>query len=497
MRILRRSLFVLLPALLAGYVAWQLIPCQPLRSIPVPTGTKLLEFSPSGNYAVTFERDDRQLTLWETKAGQEAFSIEIPIQIKSNESTNGVRAFYGFSTEDRLLAVTTGTADDPRLVIVELESGNTETQELRLPANPEKYRPRPAFSSDCRYLSYFSGDDAGKELAVLYDLTAKQELLRVPGAFDKLGMPTSDGKWFLVLGSHYEIWNINEKKRECELLRKALSPSAPKSNISSIDMAADGQALNALHFVERASPQHGVFFYHYDWTTGNSKKEWEYLFPASAVPCWNIGPSDPMQYLLIKTDDKAGNLVEDLLEIDSGRVIYRYSPPIEMLEDISYSYMGQKTNYGAGLTHSLGRTGEFAIDSQRQVIASKRLITDPVWWQRFGSILSRLGVKAPRWALNLQFHSAPTGKLLQTVPIHTPVPNPRETFDPVIAMHPQDALVAIIDVDGQSTRLQFWQAPPPKPWGWIIFCSLSGAALAFLLQWAWRKRRIIQLERGA
>jgi hypothetical protein len=197
-----------------------------------------------------------------------------------------------------------------------------------------------------------------------------------------------------------------------------------------------------------------------------------------------------MQYLLIKTDDEEGNLVQDLVEVDSGNVIYRYSPPIDMLEDIVYSYVGQKWNYGAGLTHSLGRTGEFVIDSRRQVIASKRIITDPVWWRQLGRILSLLGFKPPPWSLDLQFHSASTGKLLERIPLHTTLPNPRKILDPVIAMHPREALVAIIDEQPESTRLLFWQAPPLKPWGWIILCFIAGGAFGLLLPLAWTKRRL-------
>jgi hypothetical protein len=134
MRILRGSLFVLLPALLAGYVAWQIIPCQPMRSIRVPAGTKLLEFSAAGQYAVTFLPEDRRLTLWHTNTGTEAFSAEVP-----NESGNA-RADYGFSADNRFLAVAVGTPSD-------LDSGNKEVQAIDLPANRQSFGPHPAFSS--------------------------------------------------------------------------------------------------------------------------------------------------------------------------------------------------------------------------------------------------------------------------------------------------------------------------------------------------------------
>jgi hypothetical protein len=487
MRILKWSLFVLLPALLAGYVAWQIIPCQPLRSIPVPAGTKLLEFSPGGRYVVTFDPKSNRLALWPTGSGEEAFATEISHEIR-NESTNWPQAFYGFSSGDHFLAVAT---IDRKLLIVDLDSRNVQTSVAKLAASVGRCVPRPGFSSDGRYLSYFIQDVSLKENAVLYDIAAKQEHLRIPDAFEMLGTPTPDGKWFLSVGPNYEIWNIHEKKRLCEFPRKAtLAPSAPKSNLNLTDMATGGQPFIELHFVKSASSPHGIFFYRFDWTTGTCKSDWQYLFPSAAVPCWNIFTSDPMQYLLIKTEDEEGNLVQDLLEVNSGKVVYRYSPPIDMLEDISSSYEGQKTTYGAGLTHSLGRTGEFAIDSRRQVIASKRLITEPVWWRQAGRILSPLGFKPPPWALDLQFHSVSTGKLLERVPLHTPLANPREKFDPVIAMHPTDALVAIIDQEGESTRLLFWQAPPSKSWGWIVLCSMGAGAVGLILQWAWTRRRL-------
>jgi hypothetical protein len=222
--------------------------------------------------------------------------------------------------------VATGTADDARLVIVDLNSGNTSSLVADLPTRPDGYRPRPAFSSDGHYLSYFSEQDPRKDCAVLYDVIGKREYLRVPGAFDKLGMPTPEGKWFLVVGSDYEIWNIHKKQRESGLPRKALAPLAPKSDMIHTDMAPDGQALIAMHVVESASPQHGFFFYRFDLSDRTSKSEWQYLFSPSALPFWNVGSSDPMQYLLIKTDDDHGSLVQDLLEVDSGKVLFRYSP---------------------------------------------------------------------------------------------------------------------------------------------------------------------------
>src|SRR5260370_16178665 len=103
MRILKLSLILVLPALLAGYLAWIVIPCQPRRSFSVPVGTKLLEFSPGGRYVVTFRREESRLTLWHPATGQEAFATEMPCIVRSNESTNTHPAFYYFSPHDPFL----------------------------------------------------------------------------------------------------------------------------------------------------------------------------------------------------------------------------------------------------------------------------------------------------------------------------------------------------------------------------------------------------------
>lgn len=482
MRILKTVLIIVLPALLAGYVAWLVIPCQPERGIRLPVGTKLLEFSAAGRYAVTFQREQGRLTLWRADTGKLAYETEVPCVIAPNSSTNGVRAFYGFSSDDGLLAVTTGTPDQPHLAIIDLQSGNDEMQSIDLPANPDGYRPRPAFSYDGRYLSYFSQEGPGKDCAVLYDLIDKLEHLRVPGASDKLGMPTPEGTWFLA-DSDYEIWNIHKKQRDCGLRRNTLAPLWPKCDMLHADMAPDGQALFAMHVVESASPRHGFFFYRFDLSSRTSKSEWQYVLHPSALPFWNLGSSDPMQYLLIKNLDDQGDLVQDLLEVDSGKVLFRYSPPITMLEDIAYTYEGQRTDYGAGLTQSLGRTGEIVIDADRQVLGSKHLIRETLWWRHLGGPLRWLGAKRPSPSLHLQFHSAQTGKLLEQVPIHTPY----RAFDPVLAMHPKEPLLTVIDEKESQAHLQFWRVPPPKPWGWIIVSALAGGVVALLVRLVFEK----------
>jgi hypothetical protein len=87
--------------------------------------------------------------------------------------------------------------------------------------------------------------------------------------------------------------------------------------------------------------------------------------------------------LLIKTLDDQGKLVQDLLEVSTGKVLARYPQPINMLVDVSYSYQGQAVpiDMGAGLIHTVGRTGEIAIDSERRVLVSKQTNLAALRWR--------------------------------------------------------------------------------------------------------------------
>src|SRR5207249_9442565 len=96
--------------------------------------------------------------------------------VGSNESTNRARAFYGFSADDHLLAVASGTLNDPHLIIVDLDLGNAQVPVTDLGGNLGRYPPQPAFSSDGRYLSYF-----GTDCVVLFGIADKREWLRVEG----------------------------------------------------------------------------------------------------------------------------------------------------------------------------------------------------------------------------------------------------------------------------------------------------------------------------
>ena len=467
MRILKLSLILVLSALLAGYVAWIVIPCQPRRSFSVPVGTKLLEFSPGGRYVVTFRREESRLILWHPATGQEAFATEMPCIVRSNESTNVARAFYGFSADDHLLAVAVGTPDDPHLIIVDLDSGNTQEAVTDLAGNLGRYPPQPAFSSDGRYLSYF-----GTACVVLFGITAKEECLRLEGFSGSLGPPTPQGKWLLEKGKDIECWDVNQKRRDW-----ALPQIQVKHAMTHNSLSPDEQAVTGLAVVESRSPDQRISHYHLDLKTEKVSEDWAYNVPTSARLLWNLNSSDPIRFFLIKTFDDQGKLVEDLVDIDSGMMLVRYPQPIDMLEDMAMNYQGQILHNDAGLILTLGRQGETAIDSQRRVIVSKKINRETTWWRNFGRQLRWLGIRQPPPQLHLQFHSAESGKLLERVSIHTPY----QPFDPVLAMHPVEPAVAMIDEQPEASRLQFWQAPPPKPWFWIMASSLAGAAIALLL----------------
>jgi hypothetical protein len=464
LKILKQSLIFVLPALLAGYAAWIIIPCQLLRSIPVPKGTKLLEFSPGGHYVVTFKPQGGRLTLWHADSGKEAFASE-----NLDIGPNDARSSYGFSADDQLLAVATGTPKDQRLVMVNLDSGNTQTPVTYL----ARCRPQPSFSSDGRYLSYFWW-----EYAVVFDIADKRECLLTTGFSSSLGPPTPQGKWLLREGRQIDCWDVSQKRREWTL------PPWPSEHASVMSsLSPDEQAITGLAVVESRFPDQRVFHYRFDFGTQKMTEDWEYTFPPSAHVLWNLSSSNPVQFLLVKTLDDHGRLVQDLVDVYSGNILARYHEPIDMLEDIALHHRAQVLHHDAGLILTLGRQGEMVLDSQHRVIVSKMLTRDTIWWRNFGRQLRWLGLQQPPPQLHLQFHSAETGKLLERVPIHTPY----KMFEPVLAMHPTEPLLAVIDEKENERHLQIWWAPPPKPWGWIIACSLGGGAVALLLRMGFGK----------
>jgi hypothetical protein len=484
MRILARSLIVLLPASLAGLVAWLLLPCQPERSLLVPAGTELLEFSRAGRYVVTFQREKSRLTLWNTDTGQVEYEVEMPCVIASNVSTNAVTAFYGLSADDRRLAITIGNPDSPHLIIVELTSGNKLSEVAELP--PPQCLPRPIFSSDGRYLSYFCGDSRGRWCAVLYDVAEEQVQLCLPGVSDMIGAPTHQGKWLVVnRDNDIELWDVFQRRREDIL------PVWPSGwSMMSTSLSPDEQTVTALCFVFRPFPNEHIVLHRCDLTTRKIVTEWEYALPVSAQPpLWNMASSDPNQLLLIKTRDEIGHVVQDLLDLTTGKVLARYPEPVDMLENIVFSYSGQVENHGPGLIHSMGRTGEMGIDSERRVIVSKKKQTngDSPFWKNFGTPLSWLGIKPGPPRLCLQFHSAETGRLLERVSFQTS--NFSSWGEPRLALHPSQPLLAIIDETESNAQLQFWRVPPPRPWAWIAACGFAAGGVALLIWIVYSKLR--------
>jgi WD40 repeat protein len=498
MRILARSLIVISPAVLAGYLAWLFLPCQPNRSIPVPAGTKLVEFSPAGRYVVTCQWDQRQLTLWSTDTGQVAYEVEIPLGSSANVLPHALKAFYGFSANDCRLAVATGNLWQPRLLIVDLISSNAVTPVAALPPDADEYWrwPRPAFSSD------------GQRCAFLYDLAKEREQMRKADSFDSLGPfgpPTRQGKW-LVVNRDYriELWDVAQKRRESTLpswpvgRQEATPPSWPLGGGMNdfprdklgvhLSLTPDEQAVTALCFVWSPSRKEHIALYCCDLSTGKCETGWEYELPPVETPLWDLSSSDPIQFLLINTTDDDGRLVQDLLEVATGKVLARYPEPIDMLENVNLSGSVRKKTFGSpGLTRSLGRTGQMAIDAEHRVIVSKQISRDSFFWDHFGTPLGWLGIRPGPPRLGLQFHSAETGRLLQRVSLQTSdFSNPRE---PTLALHPSQPLLAAIDEDGSNSRLQFWRVPPPRPWAWIAACGLAAAACSSLAWIAYSKAR--------
>jgi hypothetical protein len=69
MRVLARSLVVVLPAFVAGLLARLFLLCQPERSILAPAGTKVC-FSFHCCYVLILQPKERRVTLWQTNEVQ-------------------------------------------------------------------------------------------------------------------------------------------------------------------------------------------------------------------------------------------------------------------------------------------------------------------------------------------------------------------------------------------------------------------------------------------
>jgi hypothetical protein len=466
MRVWKKSLVLLLPAVLAGYAGWFFIPCQPFCSVPVPANTKLLEFSPAGRFVITFQRDTSRLTLWRSDNGEEHYATPIPCNVPDNVSVSAARQFYGLSSADLWLAVVTSSPEHSELALVNLKSGKVSTMDSALPPSPDLAHPE--FSSDGYYFCYNSPGGA-----VLYNIAEQRVQFRVPGTSIGLGPPTRDGKWYFDTGNSIECWDVVKRRRDTEF------PSWPSErSMRSTSVSTDQNSVRCLSMAESPRfPTERIVFHRCNLATKKIETGWEYIFPPSARLFWNLASSDPEQFLLIKTLDDQGEVVQELLEIESGTVLARYPRPISQLEEVSFSYLGQTTNYGAGLIHTLGRTGEITIDSQLRVLASKQISRDTIWWKHFGAPMRWLGFRQGPPRLYLQFHSAQTGKLLERVPLETPY----KAFDPVLAVSPSEPILAVVDEKPGGARLQFWQMPPHKPWGWIGLCAFAGGAAAALI----------------
>lgn len=326
---------------------------------------------------------------------------------------------------------------------------------------------------------YFTQTADGINCGVLYDIATRHEQLCVPGAYSSLGPPTREGKWFFdetngIECKGIECWDALQKRRDQGF------PSWSKDyTMMSTSRSPGEQTIRALCIAESPRfPKERIFLNRCDLKTRTIETAWEYVLTPSAHLFWNIGSSDPESFLLIKTLDDQGNLVQDLLDVNSGQVLVRFPEPISMLEEVSFSYLGQTPTFAAGLIHTLGRTGEIGIDSERRVLVSKQVNRDPILWRHFGNQLRWLGVRQGPPALFLQFHSAETGKLLKRVSLHTPY----KAFTCFLAVHPSQPLLAVIDEKVGGSQLQFWHMPPPKPWGWISVCALAAGVCSALVR---------------
>jgi hypothetical protein len=249
-----------------------------------------------------------------------------------------------------------------------------------------------------------------------------------------------------------------------------------------LSFTPDEQAVTALRYVLRESRKDRILLHRCDLKTREIETEWEYeLLPPIEIGCWDSSESHSEQFLLIKNLDDDGGLVQDLLEVATGKVLARYPEPIDMLKPRPPTFGPPE------LIHSLGRTGQMAIDAKHRVIVSQQISREGSFWRYFGTPLGWLGIRPGPPRLGLQFHSAETGRLLQRVSLQTSdFSNPRE---PTLALHPSQPLLAVVDEDGSNSWLQLWRVPPPRPWAWIAACGLAAAACSSLAWVAYSKAR--------
>jgi hypothetical protein len=471
MKMLARSV---LAGLVAFCVAWFVLPCEPQRSVPVPFGTKLVEFSPAGRYVVTIRCEDRRLTLWNANTGQATYETEVPYIAKS---IYAAKELYAFSSDDQCLAVTAGRTHDPHLVIVDLASNNAMTRITELPPEPDYLCPCPAFSADDRYLNYVIKDARCRMCAVLYDLAGRSEQLRIEGLSSSLIPPTCQGKWLLQRPSGIECWDVTQKRKVATILHE--------NKLLQTSFTPDEQAVTGSYVAAYPSLQQRVVFFRCDFAKQEFETEWEYALPPMTPIFWNLDSWEPVRFVLVRKQDENDSPVQDLLEVRTGQVVARNHEPVEMEIDGWDSWRTKLS--GTGRAYLLGHTGDMSIDSKGQILVSKQKGRDDRLWRHFGRVLHWLGAKQPAPGEYLQFHSTQTGKLLERV-------SHRDPWFPgwgpeAFAMHPSEPLLAVINLEGDEARLQFWHVPPRKPWIWIIGCALAVGGFPALMVFGYSKLR--------
>jgi WD40 repeat protein len=455
-------------------VAWFVLPCQPERSMPVAFGTKLVEFSPAGRYVVTIRCEERRLTLWNANTGQATYETEVPYIARSIYSA---KDFYGFSSNDQCLAVTAGRPHDPDLVIVDLASNNAMTRITALPPEPDYLCPCPAFSADDRYLNYVIKDPRCRMCAVLYDLAGRSEQFRIEGLSSSLIPPTRQGKWLLQRPSGIECWDVTQRRKVATILHE--------NKLLQTFFTPDEQAVTGSYVAAYPSLQQRVVFFRYEFAKQEFETEREYALPPMTPIFWNLDSWEPVRFVLVSKQDENDSPVQDVLEVSTGQLVARNHEPVEMQNDEWGSWRTKLS--GTGRAYLLGRTGGMSIDSKGQILVSKQKFRDDRLWRHFGKVLRWLGAKQPAPREYLQFQSTQTGKLLERV-------SHRDPWFPgwgpeVLAMHPSEPLLAVIDMEGNEARLQLWHVPPRKPWIWIIGCALAVGGFPALVVFGYSKLR--------
>lgn len=488
----------LLAALLAGWAAWEFLSCRPDQVIAVPAETRLVHFSPSGRYLVTWDRKQGPLTLWDAANRHIAHQFHVPPSfVANNSSTNSIFGFYNISDDDRWLALAAEGDNGPHLNLFDLtESMAKPVRVGDLAPFTNLYQPRPAFHGKGQTLAYLLPGSkrvenkalVGSDELVLYDPRAERRPLRVPGAHSVLGqVADKPDEWLFDTSTGIERWDTAAGK--CLEIKKRWWPAG--FGMGQEELASDGHAMIILASMDDRAPKpHKVACFRRDLVTDTTTTVWEYTFPASATAFWNM-TSWPNHCFLIKTLDEQGSLVQDLLDVSTGKNLARFPLPLDVMENLTYSYMGQKSNTGAGLVQSLGRTGALGIDAGRKVIVSQQR-SQSVLWEHFPSLMRCLKLTPPPAEVTLKWFSAQTGRLMGRAPLAATY-SATNWESPIVAVHPSEPYMALIDQPPQGDwQLQFWSMPPSRPWYSIVAVALAAGILAagFQLGLLWLLRRV-------